>query len=365
MSTEIEKCYLIEIGYSFSTPDIKKGFHRGDYIPYWELPIFCKNRNGYSAFNSAYRYSNTEIDADNILTLLYGNLYLDFDNEDDFEAVKKDALVAASYFKIVYKIPEEYIELYYSGKKGIHMVIPSEILGIEPNPQLNLIFKYIASAIKTYTPNKTIDLIYDSKRLFRIPNTIHESTGLYKIPITFNELRSLNKEQFQELAKQPRKLNKTKVLEINKAANTQYKRAVNEFIKYFAEMNKDFSGAKTINFIPPCIQSILDNGAPIGQRNNTVAILSSFLRQFGKSYKEACDILSEWNSKNTTPIGERELKRTVKSLYSTNKSYGCSSILLYTECDCSECKIHKRKENKDANKNSQNKSSCSYSNKGK
>jgi hypothetical protein len=365
MSTEIEKCYLIETGYSFSTPLIKKGFHRGDYIPYWELPIFCKSRNGYSAFNSAYRYSNTEIDSADVPTLLYGNLYLDFDSEEDFEAVRKDALVTASYFKIVFKIPEEYIELYYSGKKGIHMIIPSEILGIEPNTQLNLIFKYIASAIKSYTPNKTIDLIYDSKRLFRIPNTIHEATGLYKIPITFDELRNLNKEQLQDLAKQPRKLNRTKILEINKTANTQYKRMSEEFVKFFAESNKDFSGKKTINFVPQCIQNILDNGAPVGQRNNTIAILASFLKQFGKSYKEACNIITEWNSKNSSPTGDNELKRTVKSLYSTDKTYGCNSILLYTECDCSNCKIHMRKENKDGNKNSQNQSSCSYPNKRK
>lgn len=354
MSSGIENCYLIETGYSFNTADGKE-FHRGDYIPYWQLPVFCKNCNEYSAFNSAYRYSDTEFD---LSTLLYGGLYLDFDDEEDFEKVRQDAITSLSYFKIVYKIPEDNINIYFSGKKGLHILIPPEVMGIEPNNQLNLIFKYIANSIKTYTPNKTIDLkIYDNKRLFRIPNTIHESTGLYKIPITSDELRNLSKDAIVNLAHNPRSIKHKKIIEANKIANTQYLKAIQEFIKYSAEANKDFRSNKTISFIPPCIQSLLDNGAEIGQRNMSIAILASFFKRYGKSFNEACDIISDWNSKNASPTGETELKRTVRSMYNSDKSYGCSSISLYTDCDCSNCKIKINKEkNKNENKDSKNKS---------
>lgn len=354
MSSEIENCYLIETGYSFKTVDGKE-FHRGDYIPYWQLPVFCKDRNGYSAFNSAYRYSDTEFD---LSTLLYGGLYLDFDDEDDFEKVRQDALTSLSYFKVVYKIPEENINIYFSGKKGLHIIVPPEIMGIEPNNQLNLIFKYIANSIRTYTPNKTIDLkIYDNKRLFRIPNTIHEATGLYKIPLLSDELRNLSKEEIINLAHSPRTIKTKRIVEVNKTANIQYLKAIDEFIKYSKDSNKDFKYNRTINFVPPCIQSLLDNGAEIGQRNMSIAILAGFFKQYGKTFNEACEIISDWNSKNKAPTGETELKRTVRSMYNSDKAYGCSSITIYTECDCSNCKININKEKKkDENKNSKNKS---------
>lgn len=343
MLSEIEQCYLIETGYSFKTQNGKE-FHRGDYISYWQLPVFCKERSNYSSFNSAYRYNNSKFDS---TTLLYGGLYLDFDDIDDFEKVRQDALTSISYFKIVYKLNEDDFSIFFSGKKGLHLFIQPEIIGIEPNNQLNLIFKYIASSIRTYTPNKTIDLkIYDNKRLFRIPNTIHESTGLYKIPLTYTELKELSKEEIISMANKPRNISNKKTIILNQIANRQYLKTIQEFEKFSKESNKNYKYNKTINFVPNCIQNLLDNGAQIGERNMCTAILAGFFKQYGKSLNEAYQIILDWNSKNASPISEAEVKRTVHSMYSSNKAYGCSSIKLYTECDCSNCKININKEKK-------------------
>lgn len=352
MSSEIEKCYLIETGYKF-TANGKENFHRGDYISYWKLPVFVESRHGYNTFNSAYRYSNNDPDK----SLLYGGLYLDFDDENNFENVREDVLTALSYFRIVYKISPEDVEIYFSGKKGVHIVIPPEIMNVTPEPDLHVIFKYMAGSINAYTKNKTIDMkIYDNKRLFRIPNTVHGATGLYKIRLSFEELRDYPIDKIKKLAIKERKV-KHSEHQKNTFAERQYHRMITEARQEMKDASKDHKYKKSINFVPPCIQYILDNGAEQGQRNMTIACLSSFYKQYGKSLMEAIDIITEWNSKNVEPIGEVELKRTVKSLYMSEKSYGCSTLKLLSKCTPKDCKFeqNKEKENANSSKNKKNK----------
>ena len=360
MSLSTEDCSYIEVGYSFNTRTGKE-FHRGDYIPYWRLPVFCKSRNGYSAFNSAYRYSDTNVDS----AALYGGLYLDLDDDNNFENVRQDALTVISYMKIVYSIKPDDMEIYFSGKKGVHIIIPPEIMDIQPSKDLNLVFRHIAESVKNYTPNKTVDMkIYDNKRLFRIPNTIHESTGLYKIRITAHELRTLSKDDIYELAKSPRKFKRKQALK-NIHASEQFIRAVKETQEELKRAGNDFRKVSTINFIPPCIQNILDKGADVGFRNQTIACLATFYKQYGASLHEAYDIITEWNSKNTVPTPVGELKRTVKSLYVSDKAYGCQTFKSLSICDSSNCKIGKRKEYNNAHKDTKNKRNGGHSNKGK
>ena len=337
------------MGYSFNVNN-RKEFHRGDYIPYWKVPIFYKDRNGYSAFYSAYRYSTSDIDnAD-----LYGGLYFDLDSEGDFEKVRQDALVVLEYLNTVYTIKPEETEIYYSGQKGVHIVVPPEVLDIEPNRLLNLIYKYIATNVSKYTPNKTVDLkIYDSKRMFRIPNTIHEKTGLYKIRLTYDELKTLSKEEIVTLAKSPRKT-KPKYYNKNANAHTSFEHSIKSFIKDNNIKNlTDRKYKRKIDFIPPCIQNLLDNGAEVGSRNISIACLASFYKTYGKSEKEAIELIKEWNSKNKTPTNTNELIRTVKSLYSSNAEYGCSTFKLITTCS-DECRIAINKNKKEKENGSKN-----------
>lgn len=335
-----EECYLVELGYGFEMNG-KRGFNRGNYIPYRTIFNYIENRSRYSVFCSAYRYNITDISKSS----LYGDLYLDFDGINEFEKVRKDALTAISYLKIVYHINENQIKIYYSGNKGIHIIIPASILGVEPTPLLNGIYKTIALSIKSFTPNKTIDTqIYDNRRMFRIPNTIHEKSKLYKIPITFNELKTFTEEQIKVLAQQPRQLESNAYIEDNKIAQKQFQRAIDEFYILNKEYTKDRKYKTIYNFVPPCIQHILDNGALEGQRNITIACLTGFCKNSGKSLNETIDYISKWNSKNIKPTGEQEMKRTIRSIFMGEKIYGCSTLTTISICDKNKCKLSKKKE---------------------
>ena len=74
---------LIEVGFGFNDNTGKRGFSRGRYITINSLYNFIQEHNRYSVFNSAYSYENEEVDK----SPLYGDLYLDFDDINNFENV--------------------------------------------------------------------------------------------------------------------------------------------------------------------------------------------------------------------------------------------------------------------------------------
>lgn len=349
MSTE-DICNICEVGYSYTTGNERR-FHRGDYIQHQSLELFVQAHSRLNTFCSAYCYSSNEVDE----ALLYGDFYLDLDDEDDFEKVRQDVKSIMSYFKIIYKIPPEQMMLYFSGKKGVHIIIPADLLGAEPSTELNGVYKVIAQSARAYTPNKTVDMkIYDKRRLFRIPNTIHGDTGLYKIRLTPEELTMLSIEQIKSLAKSPRN-NTPAWHDINHTAREAFQKAITEYNAFSNEHKKDKRFKNTINFIPPCIQTILNEGAQVGQRNITIACLTGFYKAFGKSLNETIDLISEWNSRNTSPTGMSELKRTVYSMFTSEKMFGCATLKTITQCDAKNCKIGARNGNDITGKESNNK----------
>jgi hypothetical protein len=331
---------IIEVGNSYVRNGIKL-FSRNRFIDYSEITNFLKETNCFGSFCTNYRYcdrSNTDG------CLIYGDLYFDFDNEQDFEQVRKDALTVIAFLETVFKINENSYSLFYSGNKGIHLTVPAEVLGVEPCMDLNDIYKYIAIIAKNYTPFKTLDTqVYDRKRLFRIPNTIHEKSNLYKIQITYQELQNNNLLDIKQMAQQPRQLNKTKRILVP-VAHQRLERFIEDYHREAKqkEADKNKTRKSSINFIPPCVEKILQYGANVGQRNITIACLASLYKSMGETYNNAVSLISEWNSNNVTPTPERELRRTVQSIYSSDKTYGCKTLCLISECS-DQCKIYKNK----------------------
>lgn len=335
---KIDDCFIIETGYWINKN--KNIFKRNDFVPYNLLNVVTKKRNNFGVFKTTFRYDNE--DQDN--AHLYGDFYLDFDS-DNFELVRQDALKALSYLKIVFnmRLLDEQVQIYFSGNKGVHIIVPGEVLGITPRKDLNEVFKTIAEAISQYTTNKTIDLkIYDKKRLFRIPNSKHEKTGLHKVEIKLDELRYDSEQTIRNKAIEPRfTYVLDKKYDLCKEASKMYE----TFIERTQVRLNDFKNIKsngTLKYTPPCILKILEDGAMEGQRNHTIAILASFFKSNGKNLDEALEIIERWNGeKCTKPTPIPELRKTTRSLYSTDKSFGCSSIKALELCVSEECRFKK------------------------
>ena len=81
-------------------------------------------------------------------------------------------------------VEENKLQIFFSGNKGFHLIIPAELFGIKPSKNLNKIYRKMAKSFCEKIQNKTLDLgIYDRRRLLRIPNSINSKANLYKIPL--------------------------------------------------------------------------------------------------------------------------------------------------------------------------------------
>lgn len=333
---EIKDCYIAEAGYWISKE--KNIFKRNDFLPASLIRSVILKRENLGIFKTTFNYSSENQDE----AYLHGDFYLDFDS-DNFELVRQDAIKAISYLKVVFGLnnPIDQLKIYFSGNKGVHIIVPSVVIGITPRKDLNEIFKTIANAISEFSTNKTIDLkIYDNKRLFRIPNSIHEKTGLHKVEITLDELRYSSESEIRNIAKKQRYFTPKEYI-LCKQANKMYE----TFIERTAIRLNDFKNIQsngTLKYTPPCILKILEDGAKEGRRNHTIAILSSFFKSNGKNLDEALEILERWNTeKNSNPTPISELRKTARSLYSSEKSYGCSSIKTLELCMQEDCRFKK------------------------
>ena len=350
---EMNLCNITEMGFGYESNN-QYMFTRNRYIPYGAINEFVNERNQYSAFCSAFRYNTTDIDN----SLMYGDMYFDFDDINDFEHVRKDAIVVLNMIEVVFLVKKEWLKIYFSGNKGIHIILPAEILGVTPSAELNHVYKYIANLAKGFTPNKTVDTqIYDNKRLFRIPNTKHEKSGLYKIPITLNELQTLSINQIRNMATAQRYIQYPIYSELP-TANRAYQKIIEEYSRNKEQEDKKRGRRfkKTFNFVPPCIQNILENGAQEGERNITIACLAGFYKSYGKTLDETIDLISDWNDNNIKPTGKNELIKTIKSIFNSEKQFGCATLQSLSVCN-NTCKVYIKKEEKNKSNYSKNSSS--------
>jgi hypothetical protein len=119
-------------------------------------------------------------------------LVFDFDSENDQEAARQDTIVLVE--KLVKAgIPEEGIEIAFSGNKGFSVKIQTESR-FNPRELKNIVIN-LAGVLQTLD-NK----IYNASRIFRVTLTKHQETGLYKYPLTFDDLKDASMDEIKELA---------------------------------------------------------------------------------------------------------------------------------------------------------------------
>lgn len=334
-------CIIVEVGYWVDPK--RHVFTRGKYCLIEQLDQFIQYRHNIGIFKTVFSYNQTEVED----ALLYGDLYFDFDALGQFDYARQDAITTIAFLKTVFKIPEQQVQIYFSGSKGIHLTVPAQVLGVEPCSDLNQTYRYIAKQANQYLKNKTLDLmIYDKKRLFRIPNTIHEKTGLHKIELSLSELRNLPFEHIQQRAIHPQTSSKhSDNIPINTFANKQYRYYQNEATKEMEELIKQSNKRQTgqvLRCTPPCITHLLEQGAKEGFRNNTVAALASFYKSKGYSLNETNEMLIQWNQeKNQSPLSEREITRTTQSIFYGYSRYGCNKLKELSICEISKCPLKK------------------------
>ena len=322
------QCNYIELG--GKDGDI---FRRKIVIDVKDKEQVLKRQNFTDTYSTIYRYDNKNQDMANII----GPLYIDLDINDlqqDFEKLKRDVLLLCRRLKTMFHLTDDNLQIFFSGSKGFHILVPHTVFGIKPSKDLNDKYKLIALELKSYTITKSVDTrIYDSKRLFREPNTINSKTGLYKVQMSLEQIRDIKYEELLKYASTPKELK-----EVDNTYNVNADISFNSLIEEIKERQR-----KTVNHkvarqmlekkeLLPCVKYILQHGAQKGGRNNTTMALASALYQREPDNQQVVlEVMQTWNYKKLDePLSDKELEATVLSAYRNvqdGKRYGCGAFM--------------------------------------
>lgn len=244
----------------------------------------------------------------------------DFDGED-LPAVKGEVENFTAYLIEVYEVPLSYFRLSFSGNKGFHVVIPIEAFVPEPKPSAHFwqIVKAVAGEISQGF--KFVDpSIYESKRLFRVLNSINEKSGLYKIPLALQELQSLGIDEIRELAKQPREIESLPVSEVSPVE------LLSElWIKWSSH---DFTRKEPTAKYDSDIRGML-HGTTEGSRNSAAIKLAGTYLAAGLSESLTLATLEMWNAQNDPPLPDNEVETLVHGAYQRYQKKSVETVRVF------------------------------------
>jgi len=242
--------------------------------------------------------------------LLWGSFYFDLDCEGDISKSYEDLKALVELFEIQGVKPTD-MRLFFSGFKGFHVVFDPTASQLPNTSNKNEVFKELATQVNKYLPNKTADLkIYDTRRVFRIVNTINSKSGLYKIPVSY-PLLPLN--QILELAKNPQQYNPV-AQPVNFVIKGIYYRAESDIVaKFQPQHTPTVYPSKSI---APQVLEQITQGKSQGQRDLGAFYLIKYLQSKGFSRSEAEPLLIQYSHSCSPPFSEREI------YYKLNKYYG-------------------------------------------
>lgn len=310
------------------------GFVRNKMMKEKEINKFRFRHNNKGVFVTIYKYDSTDQKNANLLA----DFYLDIDNSD-ITLAREDTLEAIKYLNHSYGIDSKYLKIYFSGRKGFHIIVPHSVFSVEPCKDLNRIYRNMAEEINNFVPNKSIDLkIYDKRRLLRLPNSLHPDTMLYKICLSHQELKEA--QSIEELAKNPRLDPRIEIKSIP-MASIQFQRHKKAIV--MKKPVKATVASKPLDYVPPCIQTLLEDPVKEGGRNSAAAALASFYRQNGLSTEQAKSKIEEWNTSKCDPsMSDYEIANVIRSMYNGEYKLGCTWLSSIVDCKKEECKLYRR-----------------------
>jgi len=291
-------------------------------------------------FSTIYQYPTDDPYIGGVIS----DFYMDFDCEETPDKARKEAVAVVKKLINDYEIPEENINIAFSGMKGISIIVNYKIFNAESSTDLPLIWKSLAQELITKLKLKTADTsIYERRRLWRLLNSKHQKTQLHKIPLTLAELEKLTIEEIKEKAVKPREpFIKAEIQAVSKAEKLflEHKTKIESWAD---ERKKAFETTeiKTIMDDPPCVKKRLEIGAKIGERNSYTFQLAVYYASKGLSQEEILKICHKFLARCEEPLTENEVEALVnsaiKGVEEKKYSVGCSSEAFADLCDRTSC----------------------------
>jgi hypothetical protein len=250
-----------------------------------------------------------------------GDIFFDFDSEDNVAIAINEAYDCLSGFCDEYNISPASIEIYYSGNKGIGARIPCELFLKLPiyNPH-EVYAELVGRYLQKYP---TLDpAMYQNHRICRASNFRHAKTGRYRINLLLSELPYLSEPELIEFSKEQRVILPQRgkfssslwgdLRAISKARGTSAPRP--EIPKFQAAGTaKVILGSEDPFDLPPRLAH-LTNGEMKGSRNAALCSLVGHWQHRGFSRAAVQDAALEFNRRCPSPKPESVIKSQLKFL---------------------------------------------------
>ena len=244
----------------------------------------------------------------------------DIDSKDLREAHKQLIQLLRNINK--YGVSVDSCKIYFSGSKGFHVMLPSELVGVEPSEDIHMRFRNFTSTLAKGIKLDTS--IYDKVKLFRLPNTINSKSGLYKIRLNAFEIQSLNTEEIKNLAVNPRKEWEPNPVQVNEELRNMYWSETRRSETPNADRTEGVRVKK-------CLHRMMQ-GVDEGNRDNIGLRVATHLKASGLSAKMIWAALGEWNEQNKPPLTEKEIERIFRQGLQQYE-FGCNDPVLSDYCD--------------------------------
>ncbi|MGC9093953.1 MAG: primase C-terminal domain-containing protein, partial [Bacteroidota bacterium] len=229
----------------------------------------------------------------------------DFDSPDNLLAAMKSAREFFYYLIETYKLDKDLIYPSFSGSKGFHITFSTKLakadVFLDADKYVGTYKKFCISLVEGFT---FADLsIYTPNRLIRVLNTKNNKSGYYKVPLTIEEFLNKGIEDILTIAIKPRRVNRPKK-EITP----------NEILsQLWVEPSIKVDTKSPLSDY----ERLLKTDVPEGQRHNTLIRLVGHLKIRGIPQNETLSLLEAWNKQLSNPLPEKEVARTIESLYSS------------------------------------------------
>lgn len=261
---------------------------------------YIKNRNK-DYYVSVYKYTEQhkeKFEKDNtvagIKDVITDTLIFDFDDENNLDNARKDALTLVQRLKS--KGVDGY-DIFYSGSKGFHV---SFQMDKELSPkEAKAVAKELAGDLKSFDTK-----CYNSNRIIRVANTKHPETGLFKTQISEYELQESTIDEIKDFSS-----GNYEVVEQESKANisTSFYGFIDGVVSKLQNSTSkpvEVDGKPDLGRNPfklsPWKLALFQGFYPPGQRNHSLMILAATLRARGLDQEEAYSILKGVNRKQAS-----------------------------------------------------------------
>ncbi len=316
---------------------------RGQYIRLQDLAQIKRFREEYQntdLFTSVARYEKPDNNSRGIVPL-----YFDIDSKDNLNMAREDAIRLCELLCDRIGISYDSLEIYFSGYKGFHVIVPVEIFVPRYSGQILSLLKILAQRAQAIGILRLDTGVYTAKRILRFPNSKHSLSQLYKIPLMFKELRDVGMDGILNMAQNPRSDDSYVNLNQNAQAVAWYEKAIRVMEKKSVDLQPDSdlnhpfrSGWRK----PPCIRTIEKATIPEGFRHNLYYQLARYYSWIGMHPEGIVEQIEEIDIRN--PIEDPEyITRTVMSGCQKSGFPGCDNEVLKNYCDKDKCFYYKLK----------------------